>query len=72
MEVRRFGSPYGRDRREGGVWPMGAFAGPPQALDLREAGSRQSLGELADGPAIGGHDLVVEGGHLVSVEETDH
>ncbi len=45
---------------------MGAFAGPLQALNFREAGSRQSLGELVNGPAIRGHDLVVGGGDLVT------
>jgi hypothetical protein len=34
------------------MWPMGAFAGPLQALNFREAGSRQSLGELVNGPEI--------------------
>src|SRR5262245_49447550 len=58
----RLSSPFGGDRRDGGVRPLSAFAGPLQALDLHEAGSRQPLGELVNGPAIGGHDLVVEGG----------
>lgn len=49
---------------------MSAFAGPLQALDLREAGSRQSLGELADGPVIGGHDFVIEGSDLVTVDDS--
>jgi hypothetical protein len=71
-EARRLSSPFGRDCRDGGVWPMRAFAGPLQALNFREAGSRQSLGELVNGPAIGGHDLVVEGGDLVPYEESNH
>lgn len=71
-EARRFSSPFGRDCRDGGVWPTRAFAGPLQALNFREAGSRQSLGELVNGPAIGGHDLVIEGGDLVTYEDSNH
>lgn len=51
---------------------MSAVAGPPQALNFREAGSRESRGKLVDGPAICGHDLVVEGSDLVTVKETKH
>ncbi len=60
------------DRRDCGAWPVGANAGPLLAIDLREASSGQSLGEFVNGPSIGRHDLVVEGGHLVAVEEADH
>jgi hypothetical protein len=51
---------------------MSAFTGPLQALNFGEAGSRQSLGELVNGPAIGGHDLVVEGGDPVTYENRKH
>ena len=51
---------------------LAASGSPLQALNFREAGLRQSLGELVNGPAIGGHDLVVECGDLVSVEVTKH
>ena len=41
-------------------------------LNFREASSRQTLGELVNGPAIGGHDLVIEGRDLVTDEDGEH
>jgi hypothetical protein len=46
--------------------------GPLQAFDFGEAGSCQSLGHFVGRPAVGGHNFVVEGGYLVTVEEAQH
>lgn len=53
--------------------PMAGFrdAGPPPALDLREARLPQPLSERVDRPVVGRHDLVLEGHDLVAVEEPD-
>ena len=47
-KARQLSSAFSCNCRDGGVWPASAFAGPLQALDFRESGSRQSVGKLID------------------------